>query len=60
MTMDTSKVLRLPRKLQRDASSENVAKVLRLPHKPTFDTLQKTSECHEVPRLPRETQQRDV
>ena len=22
----------------------------------TFDTLQNTSECHEVPRLPRETQ----
>ena len=39
-----------------NASSENVAKVLRLPHKMTFDTLQNTSECHEVPRLPRETQ----
>ena len=58
MTMDTSKVLRLPRKLQR--IFENVAKVLRLPHKTTFDTLQNTSECHEVPRLPRETKQRDV
>jgi len=56
MTMDTSKVLRLPRKLQ-NTSSENVAKVLRLPHKTTFDTLQNTSECHEVPRLPRETKQ---
>ena len=43
-----------------NASSENVAKVLRLPHKTTFDTLQNTSECHEVPRLPRETKQRDV
>ena len=43
--MDTSKVLRLPRKLQ-NASSENVAKVLRLPHKTIFDTLQNTSECH--------------
>jgi len=32
MTTDTSKVLRLPPKLQR-----NVAKVLRLPHKTTFD-----------------------
>ena len=31
-----------------NASSENVAKVLRLPHKTTFDTLQKTSESHEV------------
>ena len=28
---------------------------MRLPQKTTFDTLQKTSECHEVPRLPRET-----
>ena len=43
-----------------NTSSENVAKVLRLPHKTTFDTLQNTSECHEVPRLPRETKQRDV
>ena len=42
------------------ASSENVAKILRLPHKTTFDTLQNTSECHKVPRLPRETQQRNV
>ena len=41
-------------------SSENVAKVLRLPHKATFDTLQNTSECHEMPHLPRETKQRDV
>ena len=59
MTMDTSKVLRLPRK-NANTSSENVAKVLRLPHKTTFDTLQNTSECHEVPHLPRETKQRDV
>ena len=41
----------------KNASSENVAKVLRLPHKTTFDTLQNTSECHEVPHLPRETKQ---
>jgi hypothetical protein len=40
------------------ASSENVAKVL--PHKTIFDALQNTSECHEVPRLPRETKQRNV
>ena len=40
-----------------NASSENVAKVLRLPHKTTFDTLRNTSECHEVPRKPK---QRDV
>ena len=43
-----------------NASSENIAKVLRLPHKTIFDTLPNTSECHEVPRLPRETKQRDV
>ena len=35
-------------------------KHLRLPHKTTFDTLPNTSECHEVPRLPRETRLRDV
>ena len=43
-----------------NTSSENVAKVLRLPRKTTFDTLQNTSECHEVPRLPRETKQRHI
>ena len=43
-----------------NASSENVAKVLRLLHKTTLDALQNTSECHEVPRLPRETKQHDV
>ena len=43
-----------------NTSSENVAKVLRLPGKTTFDTFQNTSECHEVPRLPRETKQRHV
>ena len=42
------------------ASSQNVAKVLHLPHKATFDTLQNVAECHEVPRLPRETKQPDV
>ena len=42
------------------ASSLNVAKVLRLPHKTTFDTLQNVAECHEVPRLPRETKQPNV
>ena len=40
MTMDTSKVVRLPRKMQHYLT-ENVAKVLRLPHKTTFDTSQK-------------------
>ena len=43
-----------------NASFENVAKVLRLPHKTTFDTLQNTSECHEVSRLPCETKQRHM
>ena len=42
------------------SSYANVAKVLRLPHKTTFGTLQNTSECHEVQRLPCETKQRDV
>ena len=43
-----------------NASSGNVAKVLRLPHQTTFDTLQNTFDCHEMPRLPRETKQRDM
>ena len=43
-----------------NTSCENVAKVLRLPRKTNFDTFQNTSECHEVPRLPRETKQPDV
>ena len=38
-----------------NASFENVAEVLRLPHKTTFDTWRNTSECHKVPRLPRKT-----
>ena len=29
-------------------------------HKTTFDTLRNTSECHEVPRLPREPKLRDT
>ena len=52
---DTSKVLRLPRKMTMDTS-----KVLRLPQKTTFNMLQNTSECHKVPRVPRETKQRNV
>ena len=59
MTMDTSKMLRLPRKLQL-ILLKKTAKVLRLPHKTIFDTLQNTSDCHEVPRLPREAKQHDV
>ena len=43
-----------------NTSSKNVTKVLRLPRKTIFNTLQNTSECHEVPRLPRETKQRHV
>ena len=43
-----------------NSSCENVANVLRLPHETTFDTLQNTSECHEVPQLQRETKQREV
>ena len=39
---------------------ENDTKVLPPPQKTIFDTLHNTSECHEVPRLPRETKQRDV
>ena len=41
-----------------NSSCENDAKVLRLPHKTTFDTLWDTLECHKVPRLPRETKLR--
>ena len=43
-----------------NVSSENVAKVLRLPHKTTFDASWNMLECHEVPHLPRETQLRDA
>ena len=43
-----------------NTSSDNNAKVLRLPRKTTFDTFQNTSECHEVLRLPRETKQLHV
>ena len=50
MTMDTSKVLRLPRKLQ------HIFWKRRKSSKTTFDTFQNTSECHEVPRLPRENE----
>ena len=36
-------------------SSENVAKVLRLPHKTIFDSSWNMLECHKVSRLPRKT-----
>ena len=69
---DTSKVLRLPRKMTMDTS-----KVLRLPRKMQhifwircksiapatqndFRHVTNTSECYEVPRLPRKTKQRNV
>ena len=56
ITMDTSKVLRLPWKLQHIFWKRRKS----IPHKMAFATLQETSECHEVPHLPRETKQRDV
>jgi len=56
---DTSKVLRLPRKMTMDTS-----KVLRVPRNlpRIFGKRRKSiaSECHKVPRLPRETKQRNV
>ena len=45
-------MLRLPRKLQLILRKRHKS-ILRVPHETTFDTLQNTSECHEVPRLPR-------
>ena len=39
---------------KKNASSENVAKVLRLPRKTTFETAWNMLECHKVSRLPRE------
>ena len=56
MTLDTSKVLHLHENY--NVSCENVAKVLCLPHKTAFGTLQNTSECHKVPRLPRDDAKR--
>ena len=41
-------------------TQHEMSKVLRLPRKTTFHMLRNTSECHEVPCLPRETKQRDV
>ena len=58
MTMDTSKVLRLPRKLQHIFWKRH--KSIAPATQTIFNTLQNTSECHEVPRLPRETKQRHV
>ena len=43
-----------------NASSQNVAKVLRLPRKTIFDTSWNMLECHEAPRLPRETTLREA
>ena len=59
MTLDTSKVLRLPRKLQLILRKhrESIALVTQN----DFQHVKKnTSECHEVPRLPGETKQRDL
>ena len=56
MTMEVSKVLRLPRNMQLIFWQwRKSATRLPLPHKTTFDTWRKTSECHKVPRLPRKT-----
>ena len=52
MAVDTSKVLRLRQKMQLILRKRHKS-ILRVPHETTFDTLQNTSECHEVPRLPR-------
>ena len=49
-----------PRHEKHNASSENDAKVLHLSYKSIFDTWWNTSQCHKVPRLPRETRLRDV
>ena len=54
MTMEVAKVLHLPRKM-RLIFLKRRKSISPLPHKTTFDTLPNTSECHEVPRLPRET-----
>ena len=43
-----------------NACSENVAKVLHLPCKTSFDTSPNTSTCHEAPRLPHETKLLDT
>ena len=43
-----------------ESSSENDAKVLRLSHRTTFDTLWNMLECHKVPRLPLDARLRDV
>ena len=57
MTMDTSKVLHLPRKLATHLLKTS-QKVLWPATQNDFRHVK--SECHEVPRLPRETKQRDV
>ena len=53
MTLNTSKVLRLPRKLQiiLRKRRESIAPATQN----YFATLQNTSECHKVPLLPRKT-----
>ena len=42
-----------------NSSAWNDARVLRVPHKTIFNTLWNMLDCHEVPRLPRETRLRD-
>ena len=59
MTLDTSKVLRLPGKLQRIFGKRRKS-IAPATQNDFRHALQNTSECHEVPRLPRKTKQRDV
>ena len=56
-TMGTSKVLRQLRKLQRIFCKRR--KSMAPTTQNDFHTLQNSSECHDVPRLPRETKPRD-
>ena len=53
MMIEVSNALRLPRKM--GAFSENLAEELCLSPKTIFGTLSNTRECHDVPRLPRNT-----
>ena len=59
MTMDTSEVLRLPRKLQRIFWKRRKS-IAPATQNESRHVIQNTSECHEVPRLPRKTKQRDM
>ena len=58
MTLDTCKVLPLPRKVQRIFWKRR--KSIALATQNDFRHVTKHVECHEVPRLPRESKQREV